>query len=72
MIISGKKVVYIDFEIDISEESLEKMGHSDYLDYDTAAEWHKFIQDLGASYDEVGEKWFEFEVDGVEGAEEEL
>ena len=71
MIISGKKVVYIDFEIETSEEALEKIGHSDYLDYETAAEWHKFIHDLGGSYSEVGEKWFEFEVDYVEGAEEE-
>ena len=69
MIISGKKIVYIDFEIETNEEALEKMGHSNYLDYETAAEWHKFIHDLGASYAEVGEKWYEFEVDGVEGAE---
>ena len=68
MIISGKKVVYIDFEIEISEESLEKMGHADYLDYDTP-QWHRFVHDLGGAYAEVGEKWYEFEVDGVEGAE---
>ena len=65
MIISGKKVIYIDFEIEVSAETLKAMGHTDFQDYNTH-EFQKFITDVG-SYEEVGENWIEFEIDYIEG-----
>ena len=69
MIISGKKVTYIDFEIDVSAETLKALGHTDWQDYNTL-EFQKFIADV-ASYEEVGEDWIEFEIDCVEGEDAE-
>ena len=65
MIISGKKAIYIDFEIEVTAEVLKAMGHTEFQDYSTH-EFQKFIADV-ESYEEIGEDWVEFEVDCVEG-----
>ena len=65
MIISGKKVIYIDFEIEVSAKTLKALGHNDFQDYNMH-EFQKFITDVG-SYEEVGENWIEFEIDYIEG-----
>lgn len=67
MIISGKKVIYVDFEIEVDAESLKEMGHTGFHEYNTH-DFQKFIADVG-SYTEIGENWIEFEVDFVEGAD---
>jgi hypothetical protein len=69
MVISGKKVIYVDFEIEVSAESLKEMGHTGFDDYNTH-EFQKFIAEVG-SYTELGEEWVEFEIDFVEGADAE-
>lgn len=65
MIISGKKAVYIDFEIEVCAEDLKALGHTEFQDYNTH-DFQKFIADVG-SYEEIGEDWIEFEIDYIEG-----
>ena len=65
MIISGKKAIYIDFEIEVCAEDLAALGHTEFQDYNTR-EFQKFIADVG-SYEEIGEDWVEYEIDYIEG-----
>jgi len=69
MKISGKKVIYVDFEIEVSQELLNKHNLIEEGDYSTH-DFYQFIEESG-EYLELGEKWVEFEIDMIEGRDDE-